>query len=150
VNEQVFRALPRAVTLAGAFLVGAVLFGFGAAMPSASAGARIGLGIIAFLFFVVAVRCAFMRIVAGPGGLKLHGPLFNLAFRWADVRSIPAAETEVDARTFGVRTPVIVLADGRKVKAQPVSSFSLFSGDDTEADRIAVELERLRQRAVTS
>ena len=147
---MVFRILPRAITLAVAFLVGAGLCGAAAAMPSASAGVRAGFGAAAALLLVVAVRCARMRIVTGASGLKLYGPLANVSFRWADVRAVVSGETEVDARTFGVRTPVLVLADGRRVKAQPVSSYSFFGGAGTRADEIAVELERLRRAATAA
>lgn len=144
-TEQVFRTPPRAAILAIGFLLGAGFFAAGAALPSASTGTRVTLGIVALLFLVVAVRCARMRIVAGDDGLKLYGPLFNQTIRWADIQAVVAGETEVDARTFGVRTPVIVLTSGRKVKAQPVSSYSVSGGSDTPADRIAGRLEALRQ-----
>jgi len=146
-NERVYRARPRAVILTVAFLLGAAFFAAGAALPSASAGAKVGFGIAALLLLTVAIRCARMRIVANHDGLQLYGPLFNQSIRWADMRAIVASETEVDARTFGVRTPVVVLVTGRKVKAQPVSSYSLFGGDETPADHIAAELEQLRRDA---
>ncbi|MFI7603263.1 hypothetical protein [Actinoplanes sp. NPDC049681] len=142
---MIFRTPPRAAILAIAFLLGAGFFATGAAPPSASAGARLALGGVALAFSVVALRCARMRIVASDACLKLYGPLFNQAIRWADIRTNVAAESGVDARTFGVRTPVIVLTSDRKVKAQPVSSYSFSGGTDTPADRIAGQLEALRQ-----
>ena len=146
-TDQVFRVLPRAAILSVAFLLGAAVFVAGAAMPSASTGAKAGFGIVALLLLVVAIRCARMRIVANREGLKLYGPLHNQTIRWTDMQAVVSSETETDARTFGVRTPVIVLSTGRKVKAQPVSSYSLFGGDSTAADQIAGELEQLRRTA---
>lgn len=140
-NERVFRALPRAVLLTVAFLLGAGVLGAGAALPSASTGAKAGFTVAALAFLTVAIRCARMRIVTGEQGLKLYGPLFNQSIRWADMRAVVSSETEIDASTFGVRTPVIVLTTGRKVKAQPISSYG------PAADRIAAELEQLRQAA---
>jgi hypothetical protein len=143
-TERVFRTPPRAAILTVAFLLGAAFFAAGTALPSASAGAKVGFRLAALLLLLVAIRCARLRIVANADGLKLYGPLFNQTIQWADIRAIVSSETEVDARTFGVRTPIIVLGTGRKVKAQPVSSYSLFGGDGTPADRIAAELEQLR------
>jgi hypothetical protein len=141
VNERVFRAVPRAVILAAAFLLGAGFLGAGAALPSASTGAKAGFAAGALGFLTVAIRCARMRIVAHDDGLTLYGPLFNQTIRWADMRAVTSSETEIDASTFGVRTPVIELTTGRKVKAQPISSYG------PAADRIAAELEQLRRTA---
>jgi len=146
-TERVFRTPPRAAVLTIGFLLGAGFFATGAALPSASVGAKVGLGVVALLFLIVAVRCACMRIVAGSDGLKLYGPLLSQAIRWNDIQAITSGETEVDARTFGVRTPVIVLTSGRKVKAQPVSSYSISGNTGTAADDIAAQLEQMRRSA---
>ena len=148
-TEQVFRTPPRATILAVGFLLGAGFFATGAALPSASTGAKIGLGIVALLFLVVAVRCARMRIAARDEGLKLYGPLFTYTIRWNDIQAITSNRTEIDARTFSVRTPVIALTNGRKVKAQPVSSYSFTESGDTPADRIATQLEDIRRAAAS-
>ncbi|MEV4636426.1 hypothetical protein AB0J80_03645 [Actinoplanes sp. NPDC049548] len=143
-DDHVFRTPPRSAVLAGGFLLGAGFFGVASA-TSTSMGARVPLGIVALIFLVVAVRCAAMRIVADASGLKLYGSLFSQRIPWASIEAVVAGETEVDAQAFGVRTPIIILTTGRKVKAQPVSSHSFFGGSETAADHIAGQLEDLRR-----
>lgn len=142
---MVFRARFRIVLLTLAFLTGAAVFVVAAALPDTPPGYRVAYGFVALIFGAVAVRCARMRVVATTEGLRMHGPLHNQTVRWADMTRIVGSDTETDGRVLPVRAPVIVMADGRKIKVRPISSYAVFPpADGTYADRTAARLEEYR------
>jgi hypothetical protein len=143
---RVYRGQPRNTILAVAFGCGAAFFAAAAAVSRPSIGGMVGFGLLAALMLYVAVRCALMKAVATPAGLALHGPFWTVRIRWADIAKIEGADTETDARLFAVRAPVLVLTRGHRVKVIMASSYDLSpkNGANTNADRIATELESLR------
>jgi hypothetical protein len=147
---MVFRARFRIIFLTAAFLAGAAVFVAAALLPDTPPGYRVAFGAVALVFAVVAVRCARMRVVASADGLVMYGPLHNQSVRWSDMTRIVGTDTETDGRLLPVRAPVILMADGRKIKIRPISSYAVFpSADATYADRMAARLEEYRvQHAV--
>lgn len=142
---MVFRARFRIVFLTVAFLAGTAVFVAAALVPDTPPGYRVTFGAVALVFAVMAVRCARMRVVATSEGLAMYGPLHNQTVRWADMSRIVGSDTETDGRVLPVRAPVILMADGRKIKIRPISSYAVFrSADGTYADRTAARLEEYR------
>jgi Bacterial PH domain len=143
---RVYRGRLRNVVLCVAFGLVAVLLAVAAAISRDSVGAVVAFGVLALVMLYFAVRTAMMKAVATPGGLNLHGPLRTFAVPWSEITEIRGADTETDARLLPVRAPVLVLANGRRLKLSMVSSYSLFTGNrsDSTADRVAAELESLR------
>jgi hypothetical protein len=129
-----------------AFALGVAIFAFGAAVSRQSVAAMVGFGLLALLMLYLAVRTALMKAVATQEGLTLHGPFRTFSVRWAEIVRITGADTETDGHLLPVRAPVLVLANGRRMKMRMVSSYAFFTADraNTRADRAATELESLR------
>lgn len=140
--DKVYRATFRNGLLCTAFGAGTAIFAAAAVLPDTPVAYRAGFAALAALMAVVAVRCARMRLVAEQDGLRMYGPLINQFVRWDAMRQIVGTDTETDGNLLPVRAPVIVLTNGRRLKARAASSYGL---RNTAADRTATELETLRR-----
>lgn len=138
-NTKVYRGVPRIVALTLVFLVAAGFSAFAATLSKDSQGLAIGLWILAGLLFLLGVRFPFTRAVATSDGLKLHGPVGNASFKWADIASVSSGKTEQEGAFFNVRAPMLHLTSGKKVPVAPASTYS-----SDAAARTAAELEQLR------
>jgi hypothetical protein len=143
---QVYRGALRNAVLCVAFALGAAIFAFGAAVTRRPVAATVAFGLVAVLMLVMSVRSALMKAVATAEGLELHRPLRTFTVPWTEIAQIKGADTETDGHLLPVRSPVLILVTGRRVKMPMVSSYSLSlrSQPETRADRIAAELESLR------
>jgi hypothetical protein len=147
-TTQVYRGALRNAFLCVAFTFGAAIFTsftYFAAVTRQSVAAMVGFGLVALLLLYVAVRAALMKAVATQEGLTLQGPLHTFSVPWARIAGIKGANTETDG-VLPVRAPVLVLANGRRIKIRMVSSYTFSIGDraNSRADQVATELESLR------
>ncbi len=144
--DKVYRATVRNTLLCAAFAAGTAIFTAAAVLPGTPVGYRAGFAVVAALMAVIAVRCARMRLVAEQDGLRMYGPLINQFVRWDAIRQIVGTDTETDGNLLPVRAPVIVLDNGRRLKARAASFYGL---RNTAADRTATELDALRRSRTT-
>lgn len=139
-GAKVYRGTTRIVVLTLAFLVAAAFFAGVAVIAKDSKGLAIGSWVVAALCLIFALRFPFMKAVATPEGLKLHGPIGNATFAWSDIASISGGETGTDGALIPVRAPVLTLTSGKKVEVMPASTYGKSS-----AGQIAAELESMRR-----
>lgn len=143
-NLSTYRGTTRIVVLTVTFVVGAAFFGGVAVMTRDSVGWAIGSGVLALVLLGFAVRFPFMRVVAAPDRLTLHGPVSTAAFTWQEIASITGKATDTDGALFRVHTPVLTLNNGKKVEITPAASYR-----KSNADRIAADLESWRQNQLS-
>ncbi|HEY9411739.1 MAG TPA: hypothetical protein VIP77_19325 [Jiangellaceae bacterium] len=146
--SRVYRGTRR-VVMAAVFVVAAAFFAGVAILSAGDAGtpttpANLVWWLIVALFVAFASRFLFMRAVATPDGLKVHGPLGTASFGWDEIVAIQVADTETDATWLTVRAPVLLLASGLSVEVTPAATYRR-----SAARRMAGELEALRRLHTT-
>jgi hypothetical protein len=115
-----------------------------------STGAPLGFGLFALLMLYVSIRVAVMKAVATPEGLILNGPLWKAIVRWQRVANVVADDTDSNVGLIPVRSPVLLLTDGRRFKVEQAACYDLTARSarhhtNTWVNQVAAELEVIRQ-----
>jgi hypothetical protein len=155
VDERTYRNPSRRIFSCLGFVLFAAFLGGGAAF--ATGGARVALAALAALVAALGLRMSFLRVVATEGGLRVHGPFGSRTYAWGEIERIEIGEDHANSTNLlpfvnHQWIPVVRLANGRTVKLDEITSYTMWRSarDRTLSARVANELESARAKRASA
>jgi tetratricopeptide (TPR) repeat protein len=144
----VYRDRQRNTVLSAAFaIVGAAALACAFGSRPSTAGTVV-CGLLALLTLYTSARVAVMKAIATPQELILDGPWWKAIVTWDRVAHVTADQPKTTRGLLVVRSPVLLLADGRRFTVKQAAAYDLRARRSqqvrAQVAQMATELEAIR------